>query len=179
MRRNPILALLEGGDRRSIGRAERAAEMVRGNHRLFPKLLEGLWRDDPLVRMRAADAAEKVTRENPELLMTHKKELLGLLAEEQQQEVRWHLAGMLPRLALNARERQFVLATLQEYLQDRSSIVRTFALQGMADLAATDASIRAGVIEVLREAMRKGTPAMKARSRKLLARMEKDEEGDA
>jgi hypothetical protein len=123
--------------------------------------------------MRAADAAEKVTRENPELLLTHKKELLGLLAEERQQEVRWHLAVMVPRLALNATERQCAVASLQSYLQDRSSIVRTFALQGLADLARSDAGIRAGVIELLRETTRKGTPAMKARSRKLLAAMEK------
>jgi hypothetical protein len=124
--------------------------------------------------MRAADAAEKVTRENSELLLTHKKELLGLLAEERQQEVRWHLAVMVPRLALNATERQSAVASLQSYLLDRSSIVRTFALQGLADLARSDAGIRAGVIELLRETTRKGTPAMKARSRKLLAAMEKE-----
>lgn len=174
MRRNSVIGLLEGDDRRSIGRAERVAEMVRGNPRLFPKLIAGLWYTDPVVRMRAADAAEKVTREHPELLSTHKKELLGLLAEERQQEVRWHLAVMVPRLALNAKERQFSVASLQSYLQDRSSIVRTFALQGMADLAAMDADIRAAVIELLQEATQRGTPAMKARSRKLLAGMEKD-----
>jgi hypothetical protein len=148
--------------------------MVRENPRLFPKLMAGLWYTDPVVRMRAADAAEKVTRENPELLLTHKKELLGLLAEERQQEVRWHVAVMVPRLALNAKERQFSVATLQSYLEDRSSIVRTFALQGMADLAAADAGIRAAVMELLREATCRGTPAMKARSRKLLAAMEKE-----
>jgi hypothetical protein len=174
MRRNSVIGLLEGGDRRSIGCAERVAEMVRGNPRLFPKLIACLWYTDPVVRMRAADAAEKVTRENPELLLTHKKELLGLLAEERQQEVRWHLAVMVPRLALNATERQCAVASLQSYLQDRSSIVRTFALQGLADLARSDAGIRAGVIELLRETTRKGTPAMKARSRKLLAGMEKE-----
>jgi hypothetical protein len=174
MRRNSIIGLLEGGDRRSIGCAERVAERVRGNPRLFPQLIACLWYTDPVVRMRAADAAEKVTRENSELLLTHKKELLGLLAEERQQEVRRHLAVMVPRLALNATERQSAVASLQSYLLDRSSIVRTFALQGLADLARSDAGIRAGVIELLRETTRKGTPAMKARSRKLLAAMEKE-----
>jgi hypothetical protein len=174
MRRDSVIGLLKGGDRRSVGCAERVAEMVRRNPRLFPKLIAGLWYTNPVVRMRAADAVEKVTRENSELLLTHKKELLSLLAEERQQDVRWHLAVMVPRLELNAKESQFAVASLQSYLQDHSSIVRTFALQGLADLARSDAGIRAGVVELLRETTRKGTPAMKARSRKLLAAMKKE-----
>jgi hypothetical protein len=85
------------------------------------------------------------------------------------------LAVMVPRLALNAKERQVVVESLQRYLQDRSSIVRTFALQGLADLARVDAGIRDGVMEILREATRNGTAAMKARSRKLLAGFEKED----
>jgi hypothetical protein len=172
MRRNGVLALLEGGDRRSIGRAERVAQMVRVNRKLFPQLMAGLWSKDPLVRMRAADAVEKLTRGRFELLLPHKKELLGLLASEEQQEVRWHLAVMAPRLTLNAKERSLVVKGLRAYLKDRSSIVKTFALQGLANLARTDAEIRAGVVEILRAAKRNGTAAMKARSRKLLAELE-------
>jgi hypothetical protein len=61
---------------------------------------------------------------------------------------------------------------MNEYLQDRSSIVRTSALQGLADLAQDDTSLRPKVIELLRESTRDGTAAMKARSRKLLLRLE-------
>ena len=92
--------------------------------------------------MRAADAAEKVTRKHPELLQPYKKELLGLMSEVEQQELRWHLAVMVPRLGLNARERQSAMTSLRSYLEDRSSIVKTFALQGMADLAEDVPSIR-------------------------------------
>jgi len=125
------------------------------------------------VRMRAADAAEKVTRENPELLRPFKRELLGLMAEATQQEVRWHLAAMVPRLPLEVEERRLAMSLLNGYLEDRSSIVRTFALQGLADLAQDDPGIRSSVIELLREATRRGTAAMKARSRKLLVRLER------
>ena len=59
MREGDILSLLKGGDRRSIGRADRVAEIVSKNRKLFPQLMAGLWSDDDLVRMRAADAAEK------------------------------------------------------------------------------------------------------------------------
>jgi len=123
--------------------------------------------------MRAADAAEKVTRRNGEFLRPYKKELLGLMAETREQELRWHLAVMVPRLLLNSKERQLATSLLHTYLEDRSSIVKTFALQGLADLAQDDPSIRPGVLEILREATRNGTPAMKARSRKLLIHLQR------
>ena len=167
-----LLARLAGGDRRSLGHADEVEAMVMRNPRMFGALISGLWDADPIVRMRAADAAEKVTRTKRELLQRYKKELLGLMAEESQIEVRWHLALMIPRLPLNAKERQLVVARLQEYLEDRSAIVRTHSLQGLADLVESDASIRPMVMEILRESMRSGTAAMKARSRKLLKRME-------
>ena len=173
MSRNNVLRLLEGGDRRTIGRADQVAAIVAKSLRLFPKLIAGLWSADPLIRMRAADAAEKVTRKHPELLTPFKKELLGLMTEATEQELRWHLAAMVPRLPLNAAERQLAISSLNGYLEDRSSIVKTFALQGLADLARGDPAIQPTVVEILRDATRNGTPAMKARSRKLLLRLER------
>ncbi len=163
MPRKNFLLLLQGGDRRAIGRADQVAAAVIKNPQLFPELIAGLWSEDRLVRMRAADAAEKATRENREPLMPYKKELLGLMVEAKEQELRWHLAVMVPRLALNGKERKLAVTTLSGYLEDRSSIVKTFALQGLADLAEGDLGIRPGVIELLREATRSGTAAMKAR----------------
>jgi hypothetical protein len=173
MRRKNILTLLQGGDRRSIGRSDQVAAIVSSDLGLFPDLLEGFWSADPIVRMRAADATEKITRKHRELLHPYKKELLGLMTETQQQELRWHVAIMIPRLMLSATERRIAISSLNRYLEDRSSIVKTFALQGLADLAHGDPDIRPEVIETLREAARNGTPAMKTRSRKLLFRLER------
>jgi hypothetical protein len=127
-----------------------------------------------LVRMRAADAAEKVTRKSPELLDPYKKDLLELLEEASEQELRWHLAVMIPRLRLTPQERNEAAAILFRYLNDRSSIVKTFALQGLADLAGQSPPMRPAVIEVLRQAARSGTSAMKARSRKLLLQFDRE-----
>src|SRR5271170_1377083 len=173
MRRKNILGRLEGGDRRSIGRADEVAAEVARNHRLFPQLIAGLWSEDALVCMRAADATEKVTRESSKLLQPYKRELLGLLADTSEQELRWHLAAIVPRLWLDGTERKLASALLRGYLDDRSSIVRTFALQGLAELAERDVSLRPGVIELLRAAVRSGTPAMRARGRKLLLWLER------
>ena len=84
--------MLEGGDRRSIGRADEVARLILKQPRHFRELIACLWHDDPIVRMRAADAAEKVSAKKPRLLDRRKPELLGLLAETEQIELRWHLA---------------------------------------------------------------------------------------
>jgi hypothetical protein len=168
MRRQTIAAMLKGGDRRSTGNANQIAKLVLSKRKRFAELIQCLWDEDPIVRMRAADAAEKVTVTRPELLNPHKHELLGLLAEAKQIELRWHLALMVPRLALTSAERQRAAASLQRYLEDRSSIVKTFALQGLADLGRQDASLREVARQALEESLRTGTAAMKARARKLM-----------
>jgi hypothetical protein len=160
-----------GGDRRSIGKSNHIAKLVLSEPQRFGELFECLWDEDPIVRMRAADAAEKVTVEYPELLNPHKQELLDLLAEAEQIELRWHLALMVPRLALTARERERAAATLQRYLEGRSSLVKTFAMQGLVDLSRQDPSLREAAKRIIEESLRTGTAAMKARARKLLKKL--------
>lgn len=166
-----FLAQLAGGDRRSIGHADAVAGQVLAEPDLFDALWAGLDHPDPLVRMRAADALEKVTARRPDLLLPRKAELIRRLGDAGETEVRWHLVQMVPRLPLTAAERAEVLVLLQCHLSDRSSIVKTSALQSIADLAAGDEALRAGAVDLLERFVRSGTPAMKARGRKLLVRL--------
>jgi len=164
----PIAVLLKGRDRRSVGRSNLVVKLVLRAPRRFAELIGCLWSDDEVVRMRAADAAEKISANQPEVLKPYKAELLGLLAETDQIELRWHLAQMIPRLLLTRSESGRAARTLQVYLGDRSSIVRTFALQALADIARSDDEFRPRLREILEESVARGTAAMKARARKLL-----------
>ena len=168
MPRQEINAMLEGSDRRSIGRSNKAARLVLLHPRRFRELIACLWHENPVVRMRAADAAEKISAKKPRLLDRHKRELLGLLAEAEQIELRWHLAAMIPRLRLTPAERRRAAVAVHSYLEDRSSIVKTFALQALSDLAENDANLRPKVKQLLEEALQSGTPAMRARACHLL-----------
>jgi hypothetical protein len=168
MAQTKLSSILQGGDRRSLGQANRVAAIVLSQPKRFPELLECLWCDDPVVRMRAADAAEKASGQRAELLYPFKEELLGLAAETTQQELRWHLALMIPRLPLTLAERKRAVARLKEFLSDGSSIVKTCALQGLVELAQGNPELRSEVIGLVERASRTGTPAMKARARKLL-----------
>jgi len=166
-----LLNKLQGGDRRSIGKVDEVVDQVLRSVSLFEVLVEGLQVKDPLIRMRSADAVEKVTRVRPDLLKPYKKILIRLAGETDQQEVRWHLAQILPRLPLTPGDRQAIVDTLYAYLNDKSKIVVTFALQSLADLAAADKSLQPGVIRVLEEFTEIGSPAVKNRGRKLLAKL--------
>lgn len=168
MPRNKLTSWLKGTDRRSIGRSNDVAALVLRQPRRFPELMGFLWNDDPVLRMRAADAVEKISSQKPGLLEPFKAELLGLLFEAEQQELRWHLAQMIPRLPLTRTERQRAAEGLRRYLRDTSSIVKTFALQGLTELAEADPSLLPEIRGILEAAERAGTPAMRARARKLL-----------
>jgi HEAT repeat protein len=166
-----IAVMFKGSDRRSIGRSNEVVRLVLKDPRRFGELMAFLWDADPIIRTRAADAAEKVSAKKPRLLDRYKSELLGLLAETEQIELRWHLALMIPRLKLAALEHQRAVEHLHRYLEDRSSIVKTSALQALFDLSQSDPALRESVKQLLNEALRSGTAAMKARSRHLLKRL--------
>jgi len=134
-------------------------------------LFSGLWSSDLLIRMRTADALEKITVKHPEWLQPYKEQLIGQVAQSQEQEVRWHMAQMFPRLQTNQEERAAMVGILLDYLGDRSRIVRTFAMQALADLAEQYADLRPEVIRVLEEQTRTGSLAMQSRGRKLLRQL--------
>lgn len=175
--REAIRTLLTGGDLRSIGRANEVVAILRAQPARFEDVIRLLRDgDDPVVRMRAADAAEKASRLDPLLIQPYKRDLLALLAESVQKEIRWHLAQMIPRLRLTAAELRSATRSLQLYLTDRSSIVKTCAMQALSDLALQNRNrigrLGIAITDQIRILARTGTPAMRARGKILLRKLE-------
>ena len=168
---HPLLKQLEGGDRRSLGNVGQVVEDVRNDPSLFEILIDGLFMDSPLIRMRTADAVEKITTDHCEYLQPFKQRLILLSGRTTQQEIKWHLAQILPRLKLKSNEKKAVVKNLFDFLNDRSKIVVTFALQALADFAEEDEKLRPRVIRVVEELIETGSPAIKSRSRKLLEKL--------
>ena len=67
---------LQGGDRRQLGSSDAVASDILRNPEHFSELFEAILDDDPVVRMRAADATEKVTRGRPDLLVPFRKRMI-------------------------------------------------------------------------------------------------------
>lgn len=165
---HPLLKILAGGDRRSVGESKRAASAVLENPELIGVLFQGIETSDPVLRMRCADAIEKITVKRPDLLVPFKETILNRLTKIEQQEVRWHVAPMLARLPLTDVEETTVVNLLLSYTNDRSSIVKTMSMQALADIALRSHRFLPEIKQHIEELSIIGTLAMKARGKKLL-----------
>lgn len=167
-----IRQILAPGAPLGAGRVREVVKLMDGRPGKLGQVIECLWDDDPGVASRAADVLERVTHDRPGQAQRWKEPLLGLMAETTAKKVRWNLALVVPRLKLTVAECRRVAEILRSYLKDRSSLVKTAALHGTADLTRQDAKSLPEVLELLEMASRSGTPAMRARSRILLKALE-------
>ena len=169
-----LVDMLRGGDHRSIGRADELVDIVLSSPERFDEVFNGILSDDSLIRMRCADAAEKIARERPDLLAPFKGKLIGEVALIDQQEVQWHLAQMMTYLEYTDEETATVVRILRELLSSKSRIVVVSSLDTLTELATRDASLRESVIEDIEKAMENGAPSVKSRGKRLLGRLSGD-----
>jgi hypothetical protein len=160
-----------------VGRVPEISEWICDHPRRIPRLIELMWDDDPGLASRAADVLERIMR-RPSLAVRravagHKEALIGLLCDAQPPKVRWNLALTIPRIELTVPDCRRVASVLRTWFDDRSSIVKTAALHGTAELTRHDPASLPAVLDLLRAAGRSGTPAMRARSRILLKKLER------
>ncbi len=154
-----------------LGGAE-AMKSVIHDPSLFSVLVLGMENPNELIAMRSADAVEKLTRDIPEWLRPHKSFLMHLIDKTDQQEVRWHLAQIIPRLELTLDERKTFISIFEKFLTDKSRILVTFSMQAMVDLAGNDTDLKDKILPPIQRLTRIGSGAMRARGKKLLKQME-------
>ena len=171
---NDLIAMLRGGDRRSIGKVDEVIRCLDENSERFQELVMGLLNPDGLVRMRCADAIEKVCHVHTDWLRPHTEFFLAQAATQTQQEVRWHMAQIIPRLSLTRSQRTQAIRTLRGYLNDPSVIVRVNALQALAELSERDSPLRQDIVPLIKRVVTKGTAAERARGRRLLGELQSE-----
>lgn len=168
-----ILQKLTGGDLRSIGRADEVVEDILKNPSLFNEVFEGMGHDDPRIRMRSADALEKVSAKHPEYLQPYKKKLISDISKIHQQEVQWHVAQMFSYLRLTKKEREKVILILFSYIDGtKSNIVKVFSMQTLAELAEQDDNLKPKVLKKIKKVIKSGSPAVLNRGKKLILRLD-------
>lgn len=160
-----ILKELSGGDRRSIGNANKVVAHVLKNPSLFAALFNGLNHEGGLIRMRAADAIEKISRSKPGLLKPYTNELIKKTAKSDQAEVRWHLAQIFSRIILTAPQKKYVIKILISYFEnDNSAIVKTCSLQTLFEFSKTDAQLEKTVRRLIKKAGHSTSAALRKRA---------------
>jgi len=164
--------LARGRHKLDVGRTKEVAALILAKPRKVGQLIECLWDEDAGVANRAADALERATYHRPALAAAWTESLIGLMAEAEQNKLRWNLALLVPRLKLSVEEARRVAISLRTYLDDRGSIVKTAAMHGLTLLTRHDPKLLPEVLDMLRILSRSGTPAMRARGRILLKQLE-------
>ena len=103
------------------------------------------------------------------MVQAHTSALLRRAHGTSQPEIQWHLAQLLRQLELRPRQRQAVAVLMRAYLESSSVIVRTEALTTLAALAEVEPRLKSSVRRELTFRLAAGTPAERARARKLVA----------
>lgn len=123
---------------------------------------------DPLVRARAVDALEKVSRTDPAVLEGHEREIVDELSVSELAEVRWHVGQLVPRLTLGQEEVLLAAAVLGRLLEDRSRITQANALDGLVTLADQHPELADQAAEALTRGLVSPYPSVRARARRLI-----------
>lgn len=169
-----IVNLLKGKDLRSIGNANKIVNDIEKNPDLFKEIFNGIKNEDPVIRMRAADAVEKITKKHKEFLIPYKNEIIENISEIEQQEVRWHIALIFSYLDLNENEKEIVIQKLYSWIKDSDSvIVKVNSLQALFDITKNDLKYKNKVKILLEENLNNKSSAIKARCKKLLSQLKK------
>ena len=167
-----VVNILKDGDLRTVGKVSEVVSLIADQPEVFPELVQAMAHADPGIRMRASDAVEKISRTQPDYLQPHKTFLLKQVAESDQQEVRWHLAQIIPRLDLSPEDRIGAAEELFAFLDDPSKIVQTNALQALVDLAWEDDDLFPRVRDAVESLAEEGSPAVSNRAGKLFLQMD-------
>jgi hypothetical protein len=93
----------------------------------------------PIVRARAADAIEKISKVNSEYIQNYKSKLICEIAPKvKQKKLRRHIAQLISYLILEPKENDDTVAFLVNWLdkpKENSKIVKVFCIQTLAELA--------------------------------------------
>lgn len=92
--------LMGGGHANSLGRVNEVIEIVLKDASRLDELYACLLHDDAWVRMRGADALEKVCREHPDWLLPYIDKLADELGASTQPSIQWHVAQIYRQVQL-------------------------------------------------------------------------------
>jgi hypothetical protein len=98
--------LTAGGHANSLGRVNEVIEIVLHEKSRIGELYDCLFNKDAWVRMRAADALEKICRQQPDWLLPYIDKFQKEVSASTQASVRWHLAQIYAQVALTDVQKQ-------------------------------------------------------------------------
>jgi hypothetical protein len=164
--------MLSGGPPNSLGRTPEVVAATLADRALLRPLFTTLRSDDPIVRMRAGDALEKVCRERPEWFAREANRLLEEVAAIDQPSVRWHVIQMLGEIRLTGEQHRRAVALARRFLETSQDwIVLNVTMQQLFEWSRDDPTLAAWLAPQLERLTTDRRRSVAGRARKLLAAM--------
>jgi hypothetical protein len=161
MARGPVAASIKGVK----------AALGAGGEAVRAELVRALRDKDKAVVERTARTLKKISEADAAAFYAWRKALLAEALRAADVRVQWNLSIILGRLPLKGADKALAVELMFERLSDKSGLNRTMALQALMDLSVDDSALRARLSPVVTEFIEHGTPAMKARARKLMQKL--------
>ena len=170
-KKEKINTLLNGGDLRSISGSNEVVMLIH-NQEDFDILFSYLYSSNRLIVMRAADSIEKISRQHSIFLDKYKTNLLELITNAADKELKWHLAQIVSKLNLNGNERNKIFEILKKWTQDKneSKIVRVNSIQTLSEISCNSELLSKSLDKILNTIEKENISSINARIKKLRKR---------
>ena len=166
-----FLALLSGGDRRSIADSDRVRALIARRPARLKELAALTTHDDWLVTQRALDLLEKIAHEHPEWVEPYKKVFIGPLAGSDKWEIRLQVVRALPLFRWTAAQRRRAEAILLDNIAFPQTFVRAWALDSLTTFAERNKKLIPTVLQTIEAFEQSEKKALQARARAIRARL--------
>jgi hypothetical protein len=163
-----MLDWLSGGDLRSDGLANEAAEVVLKKPHLFEDLYAGLSESDDVIRGRTADALEKISRQRPDLVVGHLGEIVDLASSDQVPMVKMHLAMIFGHLTVYAEHIDTLCRALFDLLGDAGVFAKSWAIVSLCIIGRKYPQKRARIVNRISHLQGDSSVAIRSKVRNAL-----------
>ncbi|HMH70429.1 MAG TPA: hypothetical protein VK502_03440 [Candidatus Saccharimonadales bacterium] len=173
MNENFVEMLAVGGKSNSLGRVNEVIELVLGDKPRLDELYDCLFDADAWIRMRAADALEKICREHPDWLLPYIDRFTAELATSSQPSIQWHLAQIYRQVYVTDEQKHLIINWLKHLLSSREVdwIVAANAMDTLATFTRDGSFSVAEMISLLKIQQRHKSNAVIKRANKLLTEL--------
>jgi hypothetical protein len=133
-------------------------------------LMADLISDDRYTRRCSADLARRISEQQPGILQRYADVLVDLAGEIgfDEWQARGYLVLAASRNATSGHHRQRLLPIVRALMEDERNALRAIGLEAFALIAEEEPELREEAVVLLESARREGTPAMRARARRML-----------
>ena len=165
--------LAVGGRSNSLGRTDEVIGLVLADQDRLDELYGCLSDEDAWLRMRAADALEKVCRRHPGWLLPYLDRLHHEFAASGQASIQWHLAQIYRQVELTDEQRRTAVDWLADLLRraDRDWILAANAMDTLAQFTRDGAFPAAELRSLLEVQLGHRSKSVVRRADRLLAEL--------